>query len=227
VVRLTKGDPNQSKAYSQTPLEIAKKWQKEGAKLLHLVDLSAALGEEDNLKIIKEIIKVVKIKIEVGGGIRDLKKAEEIVSLGAERVIIGTKSMDEVFLGRLLKSLGNERVAVSVDVVDGVVSVGGWQKRTSLKELDFITFLKDKGVKWIIYTDISRDGTLKGANLEAFKKLSSFKEMKIIVSGGVSNLDDLSKIKKELPFVFGVIVGKALYEKRIDLKEAISIFEEA
>ena len=111
-------------------------------------------------------------------------------------------------------------MAVGVDVIDGFVAVKGWQQKTSLKGLDFITALQNKGLKWIVYTDISRDGTLSGVNGEAIKELSSFKGVNFIVSGGVSSLADLTKIKKEAPFVWGVIVGKALYEGKISLKEA-------
>lgn len=223
VVRLKKGDPAQSTVYSDDPLETARKWAREGAELLHLVDLSAALGGKDNLNIIKTIIKEKIIKVEVGGGIRSLAKARELIDCGARRIIIGTKSLDEEFLKEMIISFGSDKVAGGVDLVDGCVAVEGWQKKTALNGIDFISHLRAQGVKWVICTDISRDGTLSGVNLKEILGFSDFGDMNFIVSGGVSSLDDLNKIKEKAPFVWGVIVGKALYEKKLDLKTAISI----
>ena len=220
VVRFLKGNPAASTVYSNDPLLVAKEWKEKGAKLLHVVDLSAALGQEDNLKIIAGILKEVDIKVEVGGGIRDVERAKKLISLGAHRVIVGTKSLEDKFLKKLIKLVGVEKIAVSVDAVGSAVAVKGWQEKTSLKVLDFIKNLLSKGIKWIIYTDISRDGTLKGVNLELVKKISVFsdKGANIIIAGGVASLDDIKKIKRETPFVWGVIIGKALYEGKIDLK---------
>lgn len=223
VVRLFRGDPALSKFYSASPVEIAKKWESQGAQCLHVVDLSAALGEKDNFKVIEEIVREVDIKVEVGGGIRSIEKAQELISLGVERVVIGTKGLDENFLKRIVDSLGKEKVAVSVDVIHSFLAVEGWQKKTELKGIDFISQLRDKGIKWIIYTDISRDGTLKGVDYEEIKKLSRFKDIKIIFSGGVSSLTDIKKIKEDMPFIWGVIVGKALYEGKIDLLKAFQV----
>lgn len=223
VVRFFKGDPALSTVYSENPLEVAGEWKKQGAELLHLVDLSAALGQEDNFEIVKRILKEVDIKVEIGGGIRDESKAEKLVSLGAERIIIGTKGLDGDFLRRLIKSLGRERISVSVDVINSQVAVKGWQEETYWNALGFVEHLRDEGVKWIIYTDISRDGTLEGANLEQIKEFSSFTKVNIIASGGVSSLDELRKIKQEASFVWGVIVGKALYEEKFQLSEALNI----
>jgi len=219
VVRLFKGDPARSTVYTVDPVETVRKWKEQGAKFLHLIDLSAALGQKDNLEVIERILKEVDIKIEVGGGIRAQEKAEKLISLGAERVIIGTKSLDESFLKSLLKSLGKEKVAVSVDAIDSQVAVKGWQEKQHLQALDFIRHLRKKGVKWVIYTDISRDGTLDGVDLSKVKELSSFKGLSIIFGGGVSSIDDLKKIKRQAPFLWGVITGKALYEGNIDLKK--------
>ncbi len=222
VVRLLKGNPADSTVYSDNPLQVAGEWKRKGAELLHLVDLSAALGQEDNSRIIAKILEEVDIKVEVGGGIRDTEKAKELISLGAQRIIVGTKSLEDKFLKDLIRTVGLERVAVSVDTIGSKVAVKGWQEKTSLEAIDFIKSLTEKGVKWIIYTDISRDGTLEGLNLEPVKEFSSFsapaRETNIIISGGVSSPQDIKKIKEETPFIWGVIVGKALYEGRIDLK---------
>jgi len=226
IVRLLKGNPADSTVYSDNPLRVAGEWKAKGAELLHLVDLSAALGQEDNSDIIAKILGEVDIKVEVGGGIRDIARAKKLISLGAQRIIVGTKSLEGKFLKDLIRAVGVERIAVSVDTIGSKVAVKGWQEKTSLEALDFIKSLIEKGIKWIIYTDISRDGTLEGLNLEPVKEFSSFSargatksgEVNIIISGGVSSPEDIKRIKEETPFIWGVIVGKALYEGRIDLE---------
>tara|TARA_B100000315_G_C14579131_1_gene589521 strand:+ start:1108 stop:1812 length:705 start_codon:yes stop_codon:yes gene_type:complete len=217
VVRLLKGNPDKSTIYSDDPLAMAKEWQSLGAELLHLVDLSAALDQGDNLSIIKDILKSINIKVQVGGGIRDLSKAKELIALGAERVIIGTKSLDSDFLDNLIQAVGPERIAVGVDVIDSCLAVKGWQEKTDLRALDFISQLKDKGIKWIIYTDISRDGTLIGLDFNQINELAKFKDLNIIASGGVACEDDFKRLKDDFPFIWGAIVGKALYEGKITL----------
>jgi len=228
VVRLLKGNPADSTVYSNDPIQVAEEFKSKGVEFLHLVDLSAALGQEDNLEIIGKILKEVDIKVEVGGGIRDLEKAKKLISLGAERIIVGTKSLEDKFLKDLIRAVGVDKIAVSVDVIDSRVAVKGWQEKSSFEVLDFIKSVIKKGIKWVIYTDISRDGTLEGLNLEPIKEFSLFsaeggsafsgKGANIIVSGGVSSLEDIKEIKEKTPFVWGVIVGKAIYEGRIDLE---------
>jgi len=220
VVRFIQGDPLRSKVYSENPIDTAKRWQNEGAELIHIVDLSSALGRGDNLNIVKNIIENIKVDIEVGGGIKSIEKAESFISLGAVRVVIGTKSLDENFLNKIISSLGKDKVAVGVDVKDGFVSVSGWQEDTSLNGIDFVRYLKDRGIKWVNYTDISRDGMLAGPNIEALKLFSGFKDLNIILSGGVSSLSDIKLLKDKGPYLWGVIIGKALYEGEISLKEA-------
>ena len=222
VVRLVRGDPSLSTVYSDNPLEIAKKWESQGAQILHLVDLSAALGEGDNLAIIKKILKESKIPLEIGGGIRTIKRAKELIFLGAERIIVGTKSTEEDFLDELLANVDKNKVAVGVDLVGDNLAVEGWKERTNVKGIDFVKHLKAKGLEWIIYTDISRDGTLSGPNIERTKSLSEISGLNLIASGGISSLADLKKLKEEAPSVWGVIVGKALYEGCFSLAEAIS-----
>jgi phosphoribosylformimino-5-aminoimidazole carboxamide ribotide isomerase len=223
VVRLKRGDPQFLTEYSKDPLAIARKWASAGAQLLHVVDLSAAFGKGDNLEIIKEIIQEKIIKMEIGGGIRSLEKARELISAGAERVIIGTKSLDEDFLDSIISSLGSEKVAVGVDVLGTTVAVDGWRQKTTLSGIEFIRFLKNKGIKWVIYTDISKDGMLSGIDAEEVDKFAEFKDMNFILSGGVASIDDLVTIKQKASFIQGVIVGKALYEGKIDLAEAITL----
>ncbi|MFA5007607.1 MAG: 1-(5-phosphoribosyl)-5-[(5-phosphoribosylamino)methylideneamino]imidazole-4-carboxamide isomerase [Candidatus Omnitrophota bacterium] len=223
VVRFIKGNPLHSTVYSDNPLDVAKRFKKEGASIIHVVDLSSALGEADNLKIIETILKEVDIKVEVGGGIRNIDKAVKLISLGAERIVVGTKSLDESFIQGLTAKVNIENIAVSVDVKEGMVATKGWKEKSSLKPISFIENIISKGIKWIIYTDISRDGTLQGVNLEALAKLSQFKSVNFIASGGISSLEDLKNLKKELPFVWGCICGKALYDGKFKLKEAVSL----
>ena len=225
VVRFVRGEPSSSTIYSRNPPDTAKKWENEGAAYLHLVDLSAALDEGDNIVIIKEILSETKMAVEVGGGIRSIEKAEILISSGAQRVIIGTKGLDESFLDSLIDSVGKEKVAVSVDVIDSYLAVEGWQKKTQHRGLDFIAQLSKKGINWVMYTDISRDGTLQGVNPEGIRELSQFPGMNFIIAGGVSSLDDINKIKQECPFVWGVILGRALYENKVNLKEALSLVQ--
>lgn len=222
VVRLVKGDPAHAKVYSDDPAAVACDWARQGAELLHIVDLSAALGEGDNLQIIERMLNQADIKIQVGGGIRNIQKANELLALGAHRVIIGSKALDEDFLNKLISEVEVERIAIGVDVMNSCLAVEGWKKQTDFNSLDFIAYLRLKGIKWIIYTDISRDGTLIGADYNAVAKLKEYSDMNIIFSGGIAGLADLVEIRKSMPFIWGLISGKALYEGKITLKEAIS-----
>jgi len=223
VVRLLKGNPQDCVVYGDDPVEVALRWERQGAALLHIVDLSAALGEADNLSLIEAIVSHVKIKIEVGGGIRDIEKAKKLVALGVERVIVSTKATKEGFLEELISAVGSNKIAVSVDTLDGFVAIEGWQRRTAYHFIEFIHKLIAKGICWIIYTDISRDGTLGGVNIEQAKQLSIFTKTNIIISGGVSGVNDLISIQTQLPFVWGAISGKALYEGKIDFIRAQSL----
>lgn len=226
VVRFVKGNPLHSTVYSDNPLEVARSWKSQGASILHIVDLSAALGESDNLAIIERILKEVDIKVEVGGGIRSIDIAVKLLSLGAERIVIGTKSLDDNFLKNLTASVSTEKIAVGVDVKRGRVATKGWKEKSTKEPMSFIENIISKGIKWIIYTDISRDGTLSGVNFGDLSELSQFKSINFIASGGISSLDDLKNLKNKLPFVWGCICGKALYDNKFKLKEAISVLKD-
>jgi phosphoribosylformimino-5-aminoimidazole carboxamide ribotide isomerase len=168
-------------------------------------------------------VKEVDIKVEIGGGIREIEKATKLIELGAERIIIGTKGIDDAFLAELTEKVDVEKIVLGVDAIDSWVAVRGWQERSKWKALDFISHLATKGIKWVIYTDISRDGTLEGPNLEEVKQFVKFSGLNFILSGGVSCLDDIRRVKQELPFIKGIIVGKALYEGKFQLSEAITV----
>ncbi len=224
-VRLKQGEFKEITVYSQKPEEVAALWQSQGATFLHLVDLDGALaGRSVNDKVIKKIADTVSIPIEIGGGIRSEEAIESMLSLGVARVIIGTKAArNPEFIRDMVKKFGQDRIVAGVDAKDGMVAVEGWEKISGITASELCNRMKEYGVRHIVYTDISRDGMLTGPNVEYTKKLTEETGMDIIASGGMSSMEDLRQLYHA--GVCGAIIGKALYEKRIDLKEAIEAFE--
>jgi len=222
VVRLTKGDFLKMDVYSDGPVVIAKKWQEAGAELIHVVDLDGAkTGTSENLDIVEKIAKSVDIPIELGGGIREESFIEEVLKKGVSKVVLGTKALDENFLSKVLKKF-SDKIIVSIDSKKDVVTVKGWQEAGNIDSVRFAKDLEDKGVKRIIYTDVLKDGTLTGPNFFNIEKMLDAVNIEIVASGGVGSADDLRKLKTyETKGLVGVIVGKALYEGKLDLKEAI------
>ena len=223
VVRLYKGDYKQKTIYSKNPEEIAKKFEELGAKCVHIVDLDGAKdGKCLNYETIDKIRKSIKIPIELGGGIRDEKTVELYLDkLKINRIILGTAALNNPdFLQKMLNKYGSEKIMVGVDVKeDGYVMTSGWIEKSKFQYTEFIKKLENIGVKYIVVTDISKDGTLKGPNFEMYKTIKNFSEIKFIVSGGIKdrrNVEDAKKID-----AYGCIIGKAYYEGKIDLKEAI------
>jgi phosphoribosylformimino-5-aminoimidazole carboxamide ribotide isomerase len=225
-VRLKQGEFKEITVYSQKPEEVAALWQSQGATFLHLVDLDGALaGRSVNDKVIKKIADTVSIPIEIGGGIRSEEAIESMLSLGVTRVIIGTKAVENPeFIRDMVKKFGPERIVAGVDAKDGMVAVEGWEKISGISASELCNRMKEYGVRHIVYTDISRDGMLSGPNVEYTKRLTEETGMDIIASGGMSSMEDLRQLAHA--GVCGAIIGKALYEKRIDLKEAIKAFEQ-
>ncbi|OPX30603.1 MAG: hypothetical protein B1H08_01260 [Candidatus Omnitrophica bacterium 4484_171] len=221
VVRLKRGERKSAVVYSNDPLSVAKRWLGSGAKLIHVVDLDAAFGNGDNMNVIKKIVSC-GIDIELGGGIRSFDKAKDLIDSGVKRLVVGSKATDKEFLRKLIGEFG-DKIAAGVDTLNGKFMTSGWQEYSGYNTDEFMVYLIDNGIKWIIYTDITKDGTLEGINTEVLRSLKRFKEINFIISGGISSLDDIKKIKDELSFVKGVIIGKSLYEKNIDLEEAIKI----
>ena len=221
VVRLKQGSFNNIKIYGNDPLEYALKWEKEGAKRIHIVDLEGAkTGSIKNLDIIISICESLKIPVEVGGGIRDISTIDILLKNGVRWVIIGTQACaSSDFLKQVYSEFG-ERIIVSIDAKDDKVAVQGWQKASEFTVEDIIEKVEDVGVRTIVYTDISRDGMLTGPNLERLKQLVDRKTINIIASGGISCLDDIGKLAS-IKDLTGVIVGKALYENKFKLKEAL------
>lgn len=226
VVRLTKGDPSSFRVYSDDPVSIAKRWEEEGAQLLHIVDLDAALSRGNNRDVIKKIIDNVNIDVEVGGGLRNLDAIEEVLSLGAKRIIIGTAALEEDFLEGIIQKF-TSKVAVSIDVIDSSVAIEGWQTKTPINYIELIELSYNLGVRWVIVTDVSRDGTLVGPNEKIISSLPCLEGINYIVSGGIANINDLISIKNlNKKCIWGVILGKSLYENTISLKEVISSLQE-
>ena len=194
------------------------------ATYLHVVDLDGAFdGVSENEKYIKEIAQSVKIPIEVGGGIRTLEKAQRLVDYGVDRVIIGTKALeDRAFLDELISTIPGH-VNVGVDARDGYVSIKGWTETSEKKAEDFLAELSGSGIGAIIYTDISRDGALVGANIEAMESATKATDIPIIASGGVTSVEDIKALSKL--DLFGIISGKALYDGRMTLQEAMTALE--
>lgn len=224
-VRLFKGDFNQETVFSDKPEEMAEKWQAEGAEFLHLVDLDGALaGKSQNLATVKKIIAAVNIPVELGGGIRTMENIDEVLALGVKRVILGSVAVKNPDLVKEACAKYGERIVVGIDAKDGIVAVDGWGVSGNVDVITLAKEMAKAGVKTIIYTDISRDGTLAGVNVEATAKLARESGINIVASGGVKSTAD---IKALLPYekdgIEGVIVGKSIYMKTLDLAEAIEI----
>lgn len=224
-VRLKQGLFKDIEVYSSKPWEIAKKWEECGATFIHVVDLDGALeGYSVNADVIEKIAKSVSCPIQLGGGIRSVQAIDAALSLGIHRVIIGTKAVENPeFIKDIVAQFGSGHIVVGVDAKDGFVAIEGWEKLSSLKATDLCLLMKSYGVENIVYTDISKDGMLMGPNVEATKELTDITGMNIIASGGVSGMQDLENLYKS--GIKGAIIGKALYEKRVDLQKAIALFE--
>ena len=221
-VRLYKGDYSQMTVYSEHPEEIALDFKNQGAKYMHVVDLEGAKnGDTPNLETIKKIVSTADMFVEVGGGIRSMEVIEKYLSIGVNRVILGTAAVtDGDFLIDAVKKYG-DKIAVGVDIKDGFVAIKGWTEKSTLNAFDFMKKLQEIGVKTVICTDISKDGAMKGANYELYKKLSEELSIDIIASGGVSDIEGIKILKDN--DLYGAIIGKAYYTKAVSLKEAIEV----
>lgn len=223
-VRLYKGDYDKVTEYGN-PVDIAKKWKEMGASFIHLVDLDGAKnGNFENLKAIKEIIDNVDIDLELGGGIRKLNQIDELLSLGLNRVILGSSALNLDFVNEAIKKHGSDKIVVGIDCKNFKVATHGWLNVTEIDALDFALKLKNIGVKTIIFTDISKDGTLEGININQTKKLIDDTDLCVVASGGAKSLEDISKAKEI--GCYGIILGKSIYSGAIDLKYAIEEFED-
>ena len=225
VVRLAQGAADKETVYSESPVEVAKRWASLGVGLIHIVDLDGALqGELKNLKIVKEIVGAVNAKIELGGGIRDMAAIERVLDSGVQRVCIGTKALDKKFLTAISKSDFRETVVISVDAKDGFARTKGWVKKTGIKAIDLVREAANFGIKTVNYTDISKDGMLEGPNISGLRDILAISGLDIVAAGGITTIEDVKKLNAlAKDGLKGMIIGKALYEGRIDLGEAIKI----
>jgi phosphoribosylformimino-5-aminoimidazole carboxamide ribotide isomerase len=221
VVRLYKGDPKQKTVYSDNPVEIAKKWEADGADMLHVVDLDATLGIGSNLSIIKKILEEISIPVEVAGGLRDESLILDVAKI-SNRIVIGTLAFEnKELVKKLLLSLGPEKIVISVDHKDGEIVIHGWQDSAGIKLIDAIKEFLEMGFTEFLLTNVSRDGTLEGPDLEFLEQACSLDKTNVIASGGISNVDDVKDVKEKN--AFGVILGKALYENKISIEDAKKI----
>ena len=225
VVRLFKGQFDQVTEYGKDPVDMAKRWEGLGARYLHVVDLDGAeTGARRNEAAIKKIAKAIKIPIETGGGIRTREVVDDFLQAGVDRVVLGTKVVDDrAFLADILKAWG-ARISVSLDCKNGFVAQRGWAETSNVKGKDLAREFIGMGLKNIIYTDIARDGTLAGPNMEGLKEILDIGDVNVIASGGIKGLDDIKALlalkRKNL---YGAITGRAIYEGTLDVKEAFRL----
>lgn len=221
-VRLIQGDFNKVSIYGDEPDKIAKKWEESGSKFIHIVSLNGARGEGNiNDNSIKRILDTVNVPIQVGGGIRDEERAKILFDLGVNRIILGSIAVKN---RQLLKNLLNkykDKIVVSIDARDNLVALEGWEEISKVNSIEFCKELEQMGVRTIVYTDISKDGMLDGPNFDIYKILSKETNLDIIASGGITTIDDVKKLIEMN--IYGAIIGKSLYENKIDLKEALEL----
>jgi len=220
-VRLFQGDFNKVTEYEASPLNQAKKLKELGFDFLHIVDLDQAadpLTKKSNFNIVKDIIKNTNLKVQLGGGLRTLKNIEEAINSGVSNVVVGTSAINDVsFLQNACDKFSNQ-ISVSIDSKNGLIATQGWKKITQKNVADYMKEIKNIKVKSIIFTDINRDGTKKGVNLKETLNLAQLTKFPVIASGGISKIDDVVEIKNTKK-IRGVIIGKAIYDGSINLKE--------
>jgi len=220
-VRLIKGDFNKMTSYENSPFDQAKIYFQNGFKNIHIVDLDGALqGRLSNSNIIKQILKNLNLKIQIGGGIRTIDDVNNWVKNGVDKVIMGTAAVENTDLLRTACERFKNKIAVSIDVKDGFISLSGWKKQTNITAINFVKKIENLGVSRIIYTDINKDGTKKGPNIKDTVELSSKVKIPFVISGGISSIEDIKKIKSlNNSNIEGVIVGRSIYDGDIKINE--------
>ena len=223
-VRLTKGDFKSEKIYNENPINQAEVFSNAGFKYLHIIDLDGALeGNPVNLKVVEEIIKKFNFKVEVGGGIRTEDSIAKLLDIGSDKIILGTAAIkDKSFLESCCKKyFGN--IALSLDVRKNNIAISGWKDQTNINIFEFLNTVKDYGISRLIYTDIDKDGTNTGPNFDDSYKIADNFNVPVVISGGISSMNDINKIASDNKKIEGIIVGKAIYENRIKLDELSKI----
>jgi len=220
-VRLIKGDFRQITSYENTPIDQAKNYFQNGFNNIHIVDLDGALhGRPANSVLIKEIIKKVKSRIQIGGGIRTIDDISRWIEMGIDRVVMSTAAVENIDLLKTACDKFKNKIAVALDVKDGLIALSGWKKQTNISAIDYIKEIQNFGVSRIVYTDINKDGTKKGPNIKDTVELSSKVKIPLVISGGVSSIEDLKKIKSlNNSNIEGVIVGKSIYDGDIKISD--------
>lgn len=224
-VRLIQGRADAKTVYSNDPAQIAASFEEQGAEFLHVVDLDGAFtGSPSNAEAIKKIADTIKIPFQVGGGLRSFDDVKRVLDLGASRVIIGTSAVkNQQLAGQLLQYYGPEQIILGIDARDGMVAVEGWVETSALTAVDFGRDMKELGIDTCVFTDISRDGLLTGPNLTSTREMAEKTGLKIIASGGVAGVKNITDLKAlEDLGVVGVIIGKALYEGKMNLTQALA-----
>jgi len=224
-VRLQQGEMDRETRFSDHPAEVARHWESLGATMLHIVDLDGAVGgKPHNEDAINQILKAVTIPLQLGGGIRSLNTIEHYLSLGLKRVVLGTVAHKQPELVEEACKQFPNQIVVGIDARDGRVAVEGWTETTANRAIDLVNALEEKGVAAIVFTDIKRDGMMGGPNTESTREMAEATRIPVIASGGVTTLDHISELLTiEASGVEGIIIGRALYEKTIDLKEALAL----
>ena len=217
VVRLVKGNPQKKTVYSNNPVEIAKKWEKSGADVLHVVDLDATLGVGSNLHVIKKIAEEVSIPMQVAGGLRTKDVIDQVLHF-ASKAVLGTIAFkNKEILQDISKNYGKDRIIISADQLQGKIVISGWTENTGVQLISAIENFVKLGYSEFLLTSVDRDGTLNGPDLDSLKNACSIQNAKIIASGGISSLQDVINVKK--CGAFAVILGKALYDRKISIEE--------
>ncbi len=222
-VRLTQGEKQSVKYYDRDPVEMAHAYANDGAEWIHLVDLDGAFtgGATTNLEIVARIVQEVGVSVEFGGGVRTMPAIEALVQMGVSRIILGTVAVEDPKLLKMALDRFTDRIVVGIDARDGLVATRGWEQTTNVDAVEFACNLKAQGLERVIYTDISQDGMLTGPNYAATQRLALESGLKVTASGGVGSLEHLSRFRQEADAVDSCIVGKALYEGRFTLREAL------
>ena len=223
-VRLFKGDYAQMTVYNEDPVAVARDFKAQGAKQIHMVDLAGAkTGIPTHTHIVQAVVKETGLFVEIGGGIRDMQTVQKYIESGAGRVILGTAAVtNEAFLREALSTYG-DKIAVGADIADGKIAIKGWIEKSDYDVETFLEKMQNLGVKTVICTDVSKDGAMKGANHELYKKLGEKFRLQLIASGGVSSIEDVKTLAKM--GVYGAIIGKAYYIGAINLRQAIEVAE--
>ena len=221
-VRLYKGDYDKVTVYSDSPVEVAKDFERQGAEFLHVVDLDGAKdGQTPNFEVVRDIIENTNLKVEIGGGIRSMDTIEKYISIGVYRVILGTAATENPeFLKEAVLKYG-DKIAVGADIKDGYVAIRGWLEKSKYTIDEFCEVLYGIGVKTVIVTDVTKDGAMQGTNLDLYKNLSEKFNLSFVASGGVSSLSDVERLNKMK--LSGAIIGKAIYTGDVDLSKAIAL----